>query len=75
MEKVDHDLLLELTNTHYQLRKLYDEHIVLEEQLREFESRPAYSSAGRMKEAELKKRKLKGMDRIMSILNDHRAAA
>lgn len=73
MEKVDHDLLLELADENYQLRRLYEEHLELEDQLKKFESRPVYSSVARMNQHHLKKRKLKGMDSIMNILSEHRA--
>lgn len=72
MEKADRDLLLELTPVHYNLRRLYEEHVTIEKELSEIEHLSAYSSALAIREKELKKLKLRGMDTIMSILSEHR---
>lgn len=73
MEKVDHELILRIAPTDPRLQKLYDEHLALERQLLEFERSRALSFTASMEAKELKKQKLRGMDDIMSILNDYRA--
>ena len=72
MEKADQDLLLRLASNNDRLRSLYEEHLELEEKLREFERFPAYTARDSVRERTLKKRKLRGMDSIMAILNEHR---
>ncbi|MCB0359624.1 MAG: YdcH family protein, partial [Bdellovibrionales bacterium] len=52
--------------------RLYDEHLEIEDRLRRFERFPAYTSNASLLERELKKRKLRGMDTIMRILQTHR---
>lgn len=73
MEKSDQELLLQLAPTNYTLRRLYQEHVELEDQLKQFERFPPLTTQASLEQRSLKKRKLRGMDAIMNILNEHRA--
>ncbi|MCB0345828.1 MAG: DUF465 domain-containing protein [Bdellovibrionales bacterium] len=73
MEKSDQALLLQLAPTNYKLRRLYQEHVELEDQLAQFERFPPLTTRASLEQRALKKRKLRGMDAIMGILNEHRA--
>lgn len=72
MEKADEELLLQIADTNPHLKKLYEEHLELEDEVEKVGRYAAYSSSAAMREKELKKAKLRGMDLIMSILNEHR---
>lgn len=72
MEKTDHELLLSIASTDPTLKKLYDEHRKLEKQVERFERYAAYSASARLRQQELKKEKLRGMDDIMAILKQHK---
>ena len=72
MELLDHDLLMRVSDTNPLLQKLYSEHLRLEKAVEQVGRYAAYSSSAALKQKELKKEKLKGMDTIMSILNGYR---
>lgn len=72
MEKADRELLMKLAPVDYTLRRLYEEHLHLEKELAEIEHLSSYSGAISMREKEIKKQKLRGMDSIMSILSSYR---
>lgn len=72
MEKLDHELLLKVISDNHNLKKLYDEHLKLEQELSKLEKLAAFSTAAEVHHKQLKKQKLKGMDGIMSILNQYR---
>ncbi len=72
MEKVDQELLQELAPSHPELKRLYEEHIRLEREVERLERYSKYSSSAELRHKTLKKRKLMGMDAIMSILSQHR---
>ncbi len=72
MEKLDEELLLEVVQTNFRIKKLYEEHLKYEMELRAFEKNPALSAWDALREKRLKKEKLKGMDIIMSTLNEYR---
>ena len=73
MEKADHELLMQIVPTNPRLKELYDEHIKLAKEVEKFERYAAYSSSVALKQKELKKAKLKGMDEIQEILNHYRS--
>ncbi|MBL7661624.1 hypothetical protein JNK13_02620 [bacterium] len=75
MENTDRELLLNLTNSNYTLRRLYHEHLELEHKLESLRSSTAALLNASAEEKALKWRKLRGMDRIMSILKEHKAAS
>lgn len=73
MEQADQDLLLALTANEPRLKKLYQEHIKLEKEVEKFEKYTSFSPSAKLKQRELKKAKLRGMDEIMTILKTHRS--
>ena len=72
MENTDRDLILKVLKNNFELRKLYDEHINLEDKLSSFQRRPFLTSEEELIEKEMKLRKLKGVDRMMNIISPHR---
>jgi uncharacterized protein YdcH (DUF465 family) len=72
MEKVDQELLNQLAPHHARLKKLYDEHRKLEKQLVNLSRFSTYSPSTALKQQQLKKQKLRGMDTIMRILSEYR---
>ncbi|MFM1846591.1 MAG: hypothetical protein RL417_65 [Pseudomonadota bacterium] len=75
MERADRELIERVLTGNFELRKLYEEHCKLEEILSSFENRPFLTSAEEIEEKRLKMRKLQGVDRMMSIVADHRCSA
>lgn len=72
MEKIDKELLFQIAPTNHELQKLYQEHLRLEERLKELEGRSVYTTADALEIRQLKKEKLHGMDAIMAILYSYR---
>lgn len=72
MEKSDAELITRVASHNHQLRELYKEHLRLEKEVARCGRYSRYSASASLLETELKKRKLRGMDTIMSILNDVR---
>jgi hypothetical protein len=72
MEKADRDLILALCPTHNKLRELYDEHIKLEKEVKKFEQYLSYSASVQLRQKQLKKAKLKGVDAMMEIISQYR---
>jgi uncharacterized protein YdcH (DUF465 family) len=72
MEKADHELLLTIVPSNPNLKKLYERHRKLEREVESVGRYTAYSSAAALRQRELKKLKLRGMEEIMTILNEHR---
>jgi uncharacterized protein YdcH (DUF465 family) len=75
LEKKDIELLQKLAEGNPELKKLYDEHMFLEEQVKDFESRKYLSTLEEMEKKNLQKKKLFGKDRIQKILAAHRKAS
>ena len=74
MEQADRDLLSDMARANVTVRKLLNEHRKLEKKVEQFGRYAAYSSAAALRHKELKKEKLRGMDKIMSYLQEHRAS-
>ena len=72
MEKTDQALLQSLLPSNRQLKSLYDEHVRLEREVQKFERFAHFSATAAIQQKVLKKEKLKGMDNIMAILDEHR---
>ena len=72
MENSDRDLIQKVLQNNFELRKLYDEHITLEDQLSSLQRRPFLTTEESIIEKEIKMRKLKGVERMMSIISPHR---
>lgn len=72
MECSDKELVRKLVQSNAKLRKLYEEHEILHHKLERFQNRPYLTSQEEVEQRELKKRKLMGVDQMMSILAEHR---
>lgn len=73
MEKRDEELLHTLVASNEELAGYWTEHQELERHLNEMNRRVRLSAEEELERKELQKRKLAGMDQIMSILAQHRA--
>ena len=73
MEKKDEELIQSLLDRDAELKQYYDEHLALEQQLAEFNRKLYMTPEQEIEKKELQKRKLSGKDRIMQILDKHRA--
>jgi uncharacterized protein YdcH (DUF465 family) len=74
MNDDDRKLIEQLTPTHAELASLVQAHRAFEEQLDEMGSRRYLSDTERLEMARIKKQKLRGKDRILRILAEHRKA-
>ena len=72
MENSDRELIQKVLQNNFELRKLYDEHINLEDQLSSLQRRPFLTTEESIIEKEIKMRKLKGVERMMNIISPHR---
>ena len=75
MEKKDEELTLSLLARDAELKRYYEEHLALEQQLAELSRKLYLTPEQELEKKELQKRKLIGKDRIMQILDKHRAAS
>jgi uncharacterized protein YdcH (DUF465 family) len=75
MEKKDEELIQSLLANDAELKQYYEEHLVLERQLAEFNRKLYMTPEQEIEKKELQKRKLIGKDRIMQILDKHRAGS
>ena len=73
MESSDKELILRFLPHDPVLRRLYNEHQELESRLDEYNTRSFLTADEQMEEKRLKKRKLFGVDKMMEILDRHRA--
>jgi uncharacterized protein YdcH (DUF465 family) len=73
MEKKDEELIQSLVAHDPELKQYYEEHLVLERQLAEFHRKVYLTPEQELEKKQLQKRKLSGKDRIMQILDKHRA--
>ena len=73
MEKQDEELILSLIDSDLELRKYYDEHVDLEQQLERLNARSYLSPEEEIERKRLQKLKLAGKDRMMEILLRHRS--
>ena len=74
MDGIDRKIIAELYEKHVEFRRLYDEHMKIHEQLSKFENRNYLSPVETKKEKELKVKKLHGRERLIDIINQHKAA-
>ena len=72
MEKVDLDLIEELTDKDPELKKFWDEHHELERLVAEFNRRPYLTAAETLERKRLQKLKLAGRDKMEQILAKYR---
>jgi len=73
MERADHELLMDVMFSDTELKKLYNRHRKLEKEVENLERYAAYSSSAALRQRELKKLKLRGMERIMARLTKYRS--
>jgi uncharacterized protein len=73
MEKKDEEFIQTLLPQDPELKQYYEEHLQLEQQLAEFNRKVYLTPEQDLEKKQLQKRKLHGKDRIMEILDKHRA--
>lgn len=71
MEEHEKELLQKLASSNVGVRRLYNEHVELESKLDSLQSRPFLTASDQMQIQKLKKKKLKGKDQLMSLLQEH----
>ncbi len=72
MEKADLELIEQLTDKDPELKKFWDEHLELEQQVAEFNRRPYLTAAETLERKRLQKLKLAGRDKMEQILAKYR---
>ena len=72
MEKKDEELIQTLIPHDAELKRFYEEHVLLESQLAELNRKLYLTPEQDLEKKQLQKRKLSGKDRIMQILEKHR---
>jgi len=72
MERADHEFLMSVLFSDVELKKLYDRHRKLEKEVENLERYASYSSSAALRQREVKKLKLQGMEALMARLNSHR---
>ena len=73
MEKKDEELIQSLLPHDEELKRYYEEHLVLEQRLSEFNRRAYLTPEQELERKQIQKLKLSGKDRIMEILDKHRS--
>jgi hypothetical protein len=73
MERKDEDLIKTLLDRDPELKEKYEEHVILERQLSEFQGRPHLTPEEEFEKKRIQKLKLAGKDKIMEILARHRS--
>ncbi|MBX7139096.1 MAG: DUF465 domain-containing protein [Oligoflexia bacterium] len=71
MENADRELILKVSRSNIMLKRLYDEHVALESTLTRFQNRKFLTPQEEVEEKKLKKKKLMGVDLMMSIVYGH----
>jgi len=74
MEMKDIELIKSLIDQDSELKRYYDEHLELEQQLDALNRRLYLTPEQELERKQIQKRKLHGKDRIMEILDKHRHA-
>ncbi|MFI5395650.1 MAG: DUF465 domain-containing protein [Candidatus Binatia bacterium] len=75
MEKRDEELIHSLLPSDEELKRYYEEHLVLEQRLADLNRRLYLTSEQEVEKKHIQKLKLSGKDRIMEILEKHRGTA
>ena len=73
MEQADQELLQTVITSDNKLKRLYDKHRKLEKEVENLERYKSYSSSAALRQRELKKQKLSGMEEIMDRLSSYRS--
>jgi uncharacterized protein YdcH (DUF465 family) len=66
---IDQNVLQTLLDSNSRFRMLYEEHIIFEKQLSEYEKKPFLTPEERLDKKKMKKLKLAGKDEMERILN------
>lgn len=74
MENQERDLILKMREVDTRLKRLYEEHERLENELTEYGRRSFLTSHEQVRQKELKFKKLKGVERMMDIVQELQAA-
>ena len=72
MEAKDEQFILSLVDRDPELKRFYDEHVLLEKQLASFNHKGFLNQDEEVERKRLQKVKLAGKDRMMEILNKYR---
>lgn len=72
MEDLDQALVQQLVDKHPRFRLLYEEHLLLEKELRNLDSRPYLSADEEIERKKVQKLKLAGKDEMVRILRHQR---
>ena len=75
MENSDRDLIKKMIEVDMRLKRLYDEHELLEQKLSQYEHKSFLTVPDELEQKRLKFKKLKGVERMMGILTDYRSEA
>jgi hypothetical protein len=73
MEETDLQLIRKLIPKDQELKRLWDEHLVYEEKLEQFNKRRYLSTEEEIRRKEIQKLKLQGKDKIEEILRRYRS--
>jgi len=75
MENSDKELILRISQSDAQLRRLYQEHLLLEDLLDKYTRKGFLTAEEELEEKILKKKKLFGVDRMMSLLEMYKSGS
>jgi uncharacterized protein YdcH (DUF465 family) len=72
MEEIDQTVVQQLVDQNPRFRMLYEEHLLLEKELRNLDSRPYLTPEEEVERKKVQKLKLAGKDEMARILRHHR---
>lgn len=74
MELTDRQRITRAMESNVQLKRLWDEHLKLDEEIRRWEHQTYLTPLEQREIKRLKRKKLRGVDRIMMLLQHHETA-
>lgn len=75
MENAERELIMKAIQSNIQLRRLYEEHLALEDRLSAFERRKFLTSDEELEAKRLKFKKLHGKEKMMAMLAENQIGA
>lgn len=72
MEKSDRELIMKCIASNIELKRLYSQHLALEKKLSKLSNRTFLTASEEMETKDLKKKKLRGVDKMMTLISPHR---
>ena len=75
MENAERELIKQAIHSNLQLRRLYEDHLAMEDHLSALERRGVLTVQEELEAKRLKRRKLHGKDKMMALLAENRPAA